>query len=586
MRRPRPGCGHKPTGDNEMLEALRNFTKSWIMRGVLLALASTFVLFFGTDFGGGGRQGSGGSSGAASVVEVGDANFTIQQVGREFNDQVQRAAQFTGRQLDTRSAIQAGLLDQAVAQLVTRSLFDQAAQRLGVTTSIDAASTAIRSLPQFQGPNGRFERGQFERFLLSNNQSEAEFVNQVRLDLIRTQYIDTIRNATVAPAPLTDTIFKRRGERRVAETVIVAPGPDTQVGEPDEAQLIGFYQANREAFETPEFRVASVASMDPETLAREIVIPDEELREEYAVRGNEYLQPELRDISQATFLSREDAERAASLIRGGASFGQAAEDVSGLPPIDMGTVSSAEVPVAELAEAAFGQDVDVISEPVESDLGWHLVRVRDIQPGRTIPFAEVREALRDELALEEARDAIFDVLNDVEDGLAGGASLEEVARDSNLITTRVDGVARNGRLRSEQADPDGVVNAELVQRLFSIDQTGVTETIESRGGGFTVVRLDEIVAPRIPALDEVRADAIAAWKADRIAEQAEETAQKIAERARKGERLESLADEFDARYEKTPPFDRTGDGSTISGELIAPVFEAERGDVGRRRTLC
>ncbi|MBT5945884.1 MAG: hypothetical protein HOG93_14795 [Rhodospirillaceae bacterium] len=564
-----------------MLESLRNFSKSWVMRGVLLALAATFVLFFGTDFGGGGGggHGGGGTSGAASVVEVGDTNFTVHQVGREFNDQIQRASQFTGQQLDTQTAIQAGLLDQAIAQLVTRTLFDQAAQQLGVTTSLDAAATAIRALPQFQGQSGRFERAQFERYLLHSNQSEDQFVNQVRLDLLRTQYIDTIRNAVAAPAPLTDAIFKRRGERRVAELVIVPPRPDAQVGDPDAAQLLGFYEANKDAFETPQFRVAAIASMDVETLAREIVIPEEDLREEYALRGNEFFQAEIRDVSQATFLSREDAQRAATLIQDGKTFVQAAEEVSGLPPVDLGSVSPSDVPIAELADAAFGLAANVISAPVESDLGWHLVRAQNFQPGRTVPFEEVREALRTELALDEARDGIFDVLNDVEDGLAGGASLEEVARDSNLTRTRVDGVARTGHLRTEQADPDGAVTAELVQRLFTIDATGITETIEGRDGGFIVVRLDEIVAPRIPSIDEVRELAITAWKADRVAAIAEETAQKIADRARGGESLETLAGEFNARFERTPAFDRTGDGSTISTELIASVFEANRGEI-------
>lgn len=561
-----------------MLEALRNSSKSWVMKVILGALALTFVLFFGTDFGGGGVHG-GGTSGATPVVEVGDTNYTAHQVQREFNEQIQRTAQFTGRQLDQQTAIQAGLLDQTIAQLVSRTLFDQAAQQLGVTTSLEAAATAIRALPQFQGPSGRFERAQFERFLLHNNQTEDQFVNQVRLDLLRTQYVDTIRNAAAAPAPLTDAIFKRRGERRVAELVIVPPRPDAQVGDPDEAQLISFYDANRDAFETPEFRIAAVASMDVETLAREMVIPEEELREEYEVRGNEFFQPERRDVSQATFLSREDAQRAVTLMQGGQTFAQAAEEVSGLPPVDLGTVRPSDVPVPELADAAFNLPANEISAPVESDLGWHLVRAQNIQPGRTIPFEEARAALRDELALQEARDAIFDVLNDVEDGLAGGASLEEVARDSNLTRARIEGVARSGHLRTEQADPDGAVTPELVARLFAIDATGITETIESRGGGFTVVRLDEIVAPRIPSIDEIRASAISAWKADRIALLAEETATKIAERARGGESLETLAGEFNARFERTPAFDRTGDGSTISTELIATVFEANRGDV-------
>ncbi len=578
MRRPRPGCGHDSLGEQDMLEALRNFTKSWIMRGILLALASTFVLFFGTDFGGGGGHG-GGRSATAPVIEIGDVAFSSHEVGRELNDQIQRAAQFTGRHLDTQTAIQAGLLDQAVAQIVTRTVFDQAAQQFGVTTSLDAAATAIRSLPQFQGPSGRFERAQFERFLTHNNQTEADFVNEVRLDLIRTQYIDTIRAAVAAPAARSHTLFNRRGARGGAGIVTVPARPGADVGEPDNVQLSAFFSANRAAFETPEFRVATVAHMDVDTLAREVVIPEEDLREEYELRGNEFVQPERREVSQATFLSRDDALRAVALIEGGKTFEQAAEEVSGLPPVALGNVTRNDVPVAELADAAFVQAIDVIGAPVESALGWHLVQVREITPGRTIPFAEAREALRDELAAEEARDAIFDVLNDVEDGLAGGASLAEVARDSNLITTKIDGISRGGLLRNDNADPDEVATPELVQRLFAIEQPGVTETIESRGGGFSVVRLDEIVAPRIPALDEVRAAAIAAWQADQAATRAEETAREIADRARGGESLEKLAGEFNARFEKTPAFDRTGEGSTVSVELIAPIFEATRGEV-------
>lgn len=578
MRHPRPGCGHDSLGEQDMLEALRNFTKSWIMRGILLALAATFVLFFGTDFGGGGGHG-GGRSATAPVIEIGDVAFSSHEVGRELNDQIQRAAQFTGRHLDTQTAIQAGLLDQAVAQIVTRTVFDQAAQKFGVTTSLEAAATAIRSLRQFQGPSGRFERAQFEHFLTHNNQTEADFVNEVRLDLIRTQYIDTIRAAVAAPAPLTDTIFKRRGERRVADIVTVPARPGADAGEPDNVQLSAFFNANRYAFETPEFRVATVAHMDVDTLAREVVIPEEDLREEYELRGNEFVQPERREVSQATFLSRDDALRAAALIEGGKTFEQAADEVSGLPPVALGNVTRNDVPVAELADAAFVQAIDVIGAPVESALGWHLVQVREITPGRTIPYAEARDGLRDELAAEEARDAIFDVLNDVEDGLAGGASLAEVARDSNLMTAKINGISSGGLLRSENADPDAVAAPELVQRLFAIEQPGVTETIESRGGGFSVVRLDEIDVPRIPELDEVREAAIAAWQADRAATLAEETAREIADRARGGESLEKLAGEFNARFEKTPAFDRRGEGSTVSVELVAPIFEATRGEV-------
>ena len=100
-----------------MLEALRNASKSWVMKIILGALALTFVLFFGTDFGGGGGNSGGGSP--TSVLEVGDQNFTVHEVGREFNQEVQQVSQQTGQRLDTQTAINIGLLDRTIARMAS-----------------------------------------------------------------------------------------------------------------------------------------------------------------------------------------------------------------------------------------------------------------------------------------------------------------------------------------------------------------------------------------------------------------------------------------------------------------------------------
>ena len=95
------------------------------MKGILILLAATFVVFFGGDIGGGG--GHGGSGGGSSVLEVGDQNFTIHQVGREFNEDVAQISARTGQRLDTQTAINIGILDQTIARMASQALFDQAA---------------------------------------------------------------------------------------------------------------------------------------------------------------------------------------------------------------------------------------------------------------------------------------------------------------------------------------------------------------------------------------------------------------------------------------------------------------------------
>jgi peptidyl-prolyl cis-trans isomerase D len=557
-----------------MLESLRNFSKSWIMRGILIALAATFALFFGTDFG---HQG-GGLSGNSSVVEVGETNFTIHEVGREFNEMVRQLGERTGSPLDNQTAIRLGVLDQAVSILVTRTLFDQAAQDLGVAAPVAAASATIRDLPQFRDATGRFSRARFEQFLGHSGQTEGAFVNEIRLQLLRNQYIGSIQSAAAVPDAMTDALHARRGERRIAEIVTVPLDVAAAAQTPDETQLLAFYDANKDRFRTPEFRAVSLASMTPAGLAARITVPEEEIAEEYAARSNEFREPERRAVTQATFLSRDDAIRALALVEGGKTFAQAAEEVSGLAPVDLGTVTRSDIPVAELADAAFTATADTVSAPVESPLGWHVVQVGAITPARTVPLSEARDGLRAELAAEEARDAIFDMLNDVEDGLAGGAGFDEVARDNALNVETVAGIARDGTL--ETGAPAGdAVSPDLLARVFAIAAAGETELVENRSGGFTLVRLDAVRAPRIPALDEVREQAISACRSERARQAAEEKASQIAEKARAGAAMEALAGEFGARYEKTAAFDRTGEGATVPLLLVAPIFESERGAI-------
>ena len=560
-----------------MLSALRNASKSWVMKGVLLALAATFVVFFGGDIGGGG--GSGSSGGAASVLEVGDQNFTVHQVGQEFNEAVAQISAQSGQRIDTQTAINIGLLDQTIARMASQSLFDQAAQDLGVTASIDTAVGTIRSLPQFQDGTGRFSRVLFETFLGQQGQSEADFVNQIRLSLLRNQYIGTIQNAVTIPATLGNTIYGHRAERRVAEIVSIPMGGIAAISDPSEAELSEFFNENKEAFTTPEFRSATLVHLDTETLIAGTIIPEEEIAEDYEARLAEFRIPETRKVVQASLFSRDDAERALSLIRDGKSLAEAAEEVSGLPPVDLGQVRQSEIALPELATTAFTIAANTVSEPVETTLGWHLVEVSNITPGRTKPLSEARDSIREELAREQSVDRIFDVLNDVEDGLAGGASIEEIARDSDLAQSKVESVARNGATRSGTPLDDPAMTAEVLDRLYGLEASGATEVIEDRSGGFTVVRLDRIDPPRVPELNEIRDLAVEAWKGEQLLQRAEETAAKIADRANTGDSLESLATEFGGQFTRTPGFDRTGDGATLPRPLVESLFEAREGEI-------
>ncbi len=561
-----------------MLETIRQMSKSWIMKTILGLLALTFVIFFGSsDFGGGHGGGQGGRN-TNSVVEVGDIDFSLHQVGRAYSVQLQQVSQAAGQPIDPQSPIAGAILDQAIGTLVTRALYDVAARDLGVSASDLAVQDAVRRIDAFRGPGGGFDRSLFGAYLRQAGISEAQFVASAREDLQRSQYLGSLRAGIAPPDPMLDALYKYRAEQRVVELATVSAATVEGLSPPDEAQLSSFYEENKEFFRAPEYREASVIALSVEELAATTEVDEQEVAELYADRLSAFQQPERREILQGIFLDRESAEKAAAMLAEGRPFAEAVEAIAGFPPVPMGTLARGEVSSPELAEAAFNAEVGAVAGPIESPLGWHLLTVVNILPEETQPLSEVADRLRQVIAIEQVRDEIFDVLNAVEDGIAAGSTLEEVARENGLNVQKIDafnagGIKRNGD--TVAIEP----LADFVNAVFSSPQGEIGDVVETRDGGFFIARVDSITPPQIEPLDLVRERVTVAWLDSERLKLATERATALADKVRAGGNLEQLAQEAGATFETTQPFDRTGLGSTIPGPLISPIFEANEGDV-------
>ncbi len=563
-----------------MLEALREMTKSWIMKTILGLLALTFVVFFGSsNFGGGGGHGGGHNRGNTNaVVEVGDLDFSLRQVSIEFNNQLQQISQANGQQIDPTSPIAASILNQTISTMVTRSLFDVAARDLGVAASDAAVEAAIRDIDAFRDANGNFDASAFGGYLRQARLSEAQFIASAREDLTRAQYLGTLREAIAVPEAMVDAFYKYRFEQRTAELATISTTTVEGLAQPDEAELLAFYEENKESFQAPETREATVISMTVQGLADSLVIDDEEIAEVYADRLANFQRGERREILQGIFLDQESAGKAKALITEGRPFAEAVEELAGFPPVSMGTLQISQVPDSDLAQAAFSMLAGGTSDPIETPLGWQLLSVVEVFPEETIPLKDVADGLRQAIALEQARDDIFDLVNAVEDGLAAGGTIEEVARDNGLEVQKLAPFNTSGLVASGQPVPfeplAGIVNA-----VFVTDEGEIGDVVETEDGGFFVARTDSVRPPQIEPLERIRDVLTAAWLDRERLALAVERATDLADRTRAGGNFEELAREIGATFETTQPFDRTGLGSTIAGSLITPIFQGQEGDV-------
>ena len=560
-----------------MLQGLRRSTRSWTMRIILLGLAATFVVFFG-QFEGGGHGGGHGGGNANALVEVAGVQLGAREVSQAFNREIQAMQQVFGQTLDADQARQLGLLDRAIGRLVTAELFAAGARDLGLAVSDEQVREAIVGLPQFQN-NGTFDAGFFATFLARSGISEAQFVEDVRADVARQLYVSAVQVGGAAPFTLAETLYKYREEQRTAETVLVPLDTFTDIAAPTDAQLTAYFETAQDAYQAPEYRAVTVAALTPEQYAEEIAVDEEELEEEYLARQQEFFEPEQRGVQQAVFPDEAAARAARDRIDAGETFATVVEDVLGSAPVDLGQVVQGDL-FGELAEPAFALASGEVSDPIESPLGWHLMLVGDIFEEQTATFEDVRAELERELALSLARDDIFEVLESVEDTLAGGGTLEDAAAENGLVVTTVAAVSRGGLDQSDTPVTDLPAPNESLTAVFSqgVGQDG--DVIETDDGGFFLLRVDDVIESRPRTLDEVRAEVVTGWLDEQRQVLAQERAEAIAGAVRDGETMLQAASQFGLVSATSDPFNRTGGQDTpVPATLVDPLFEAAANEV-------
>lgn len=553
----------KPRPD--MLTALKAQASSWIVKILFALLILTFGIWgIGDIFRVGGRD--------TAVAEVGPEKISGQEFLREFRAEVNRLQPLFGGRLESEQARQLGLADQVLANLVARALFDVHAADIGLAVSDEQIAQHIRDDSAFRSEQGQFDRLRFDLVLRQNGLTEAGYVERLRRDIAREQLTGAAA-AVTAPRTMAEIIRGYRAERRVAETLLIADAAASDPGPPDEATLAAFHEENAGRYQAPEYRALTVVRISPADIADEIKVSEDELNEEFLIRRDEFDVPERRRIEQIVLADEAAAQAAAERLRQGADFAEVARETTGGEPVDLGTVERGGM-LPELADAAFATPEGAASPPVESPLGWHILRAVTVEPGVTATLDALRDQLTREIALRQAADSVISIANQLEDELAAGAGLDEAAGRLGLKVQTVAAVDAGGKAPDGTPAPDIAGDAALLSLAFATavgEPTPLTETDE---GGYMIVRVDGTTPAALRPLAELREQVVADWQTAERAKAAEAAAEAIAGRLRAGEDIAAIAAERGLTVGRSKPFTRdTGDPeANVLAALGAKLF--------------
>lgn len=480
------------------MTSLRTKGKStvvWLLMGMVLLGLGGFGI---TNFSG---------TSTAAIGAVGDTEITADDYLRGIRSEMQGFAAQTGQNLTPEQARTFGIPQTVQARLFTAAALEEEARRIGLSVGDETVLRDLTAAPGFQTTGGEFDPVRYQEVLRQEGLRPAEFEEDVRMDAARLiLQRAVIGGVTVPPTLREGTAAWILEKRDFSWDELTAEDLSAPVAAPDDETLTAWHKANADRFTSPEVRRITYAWLTPEMLADTVQLDEAALRDLYQGRISEFQQPERRMVERLVYESEEAAAAAkARLDAGQVTFEQlAAERGLTLSDIDLGEVSEADLGAAGPAVFALAQPGVV--GPVQTDLGPALMSMNAILEPVNIPFEQAVVDLRAEAAADRARRVIEEQAADLEDRIAGGATLEDLAEATDMELGSID--------FSAETPSEGIAAYQSFrERARAVTPTDFPQIFQLDDGGVFALRLDEVVAPALIPFEEVRDEVLADWTA-------------------------------------------------------------------------
>ena len=550
-----------------MLNALRRGAKTIYAKILIAVLVAAFSLW--------GISGFVNQIDPTEVARAGDTPVPAAEFARVYERTIANTAQQFGQRLTPQQAQAIGLPSQVLSQLVTEALQIDAAHKLGVDIGDETLAERIRQDPSFTGSSGRFDRLMFDQILAGNRYSEAEYIELQRNAVAQEMLVNGLFGGYEAPTAYLQAYNRFRNQtRRVAFFALDddAIGP---IETPDEATLRTYYDEHKDDFRAPEFRAISTVTLSAEAIADPDTVSADAVQRAYDVEGA-YPAPERRRVQQLVLDDEDVAQKAAEAINGGTAFSAVLDQLDrSMADADLGLVTRAELDPS-VAEAAFGLEAEK-AVVVDGLFGPVLVRVGEIEPVGKVPLEEVEAEIRQQIALEDAQDQIRTLHDNIEDAVAGGARVSEVAERFSLPTRSVEAVDENG-VTPDDATLDPPLADEVLATAFGAEEGDDPEPVEV-GDSYTWVQVDAVIPAADRPFDDVAGAVLLAWtateKAERLAKVAEEAAAAVTD----GTAPEEVAAQYGVDVTVTEPFSQGAPSQALSQAANVAAFEGPLGHV-------
>lgn len=557
-----------------MLLAIRDKAQGWIAYAIVILISIPFALWGINEYF--------GTGGDPVVAEAEGVEITQ----RELDTAVQRyrngLRERLGASYDPDMFPDSMVRQQVLGSMIRDVVISETAADLGLRAGNDMVRNSIRQVPAFQS-NGQFDPRAYESALRTQGYSPSSFEERLRGEMATTLLERGITDGVLVTETEVRNYLSLANQMRDFSYVVV-PAAKFSDGEAPTAEAIKtFYEENAVRFIRPERVKVAYLELSRELLADSLSVTEENLREYYDVHKAEFTAPEQRRVRHILIAVGDEGEDAAleqaqtllAELRAGGDFAElakthSADPGSGSAGGDLGLVGRG-VMVAPFEESAFSLEPGVISEPVKSQFGYHLIEVTEVVPEHVQSLEEARDRIATSWRQDEAERLYYDQAERLADlSYENPGSLEVAADALALQVQESDWVSSAGGM-------GGVLdNPKVLAAAFSEDvlvRGNNSDAIELDATHMLVLRTMEHEDAAPKPLDEVREEIVATLNQQRASEAAKELADNALAEVQAGEDLASVAALYGLSVMTAEGLVRTG-SEEHPPALVRAVFTA------------
>jgi len=525
-----------------MLSFIRRFINSRLGLIVTFAFLAVIAVAFAVSDVTGLSSGTSTATGAG-IARVGKADVNVDELKRRTQDDVQN---FRQRQptLDMAQFVNGGGFEATLERLIGATALAQFGEKVGMVVSKRAVDGQIASVPDLQGPDGKFSQSKYELLLSQRRITDAQIRADIARGTLGQQLTSPTEGAGQVPFNLAAPYAALLLEKRAGLIGFVPTNAIGTGARPTEAEVATYYKRNAARYKIPERRVIRYALVTPDLVKAAATPTEADIAAAYKAQAARFAASEKRSLSQVVIGDKAGADALVAKIKGGTGIDIAARvaglEAATLTGLDKKGYATQTSPA--IANAVFAATRGSVVGPLKAPLGWAIVRIDGIEQVNAKSLDQARAELTSEIGAQKLATALTTLRDKIDDAIADNATFAEILGDQKLTAQATAPIIADGRdPENSTVTPDPRL-AQIVAAGFAAEMGDDPQLAPvGQDGSFAVVSLDRVLPSAPPPLARIANLVIRDFAISRALRQARAIAVDIVAKANKGVPLAQAA---------------------------------------------